>query len=175
MMQCYAPAEVAANVDLLSRSFLHSSPRLIHLHLDVFGTLCNFLFTYLLAGRTVAVFCWHCFVAVCVFLDLKSKFKVHLCKGPNHKKATAAPDNLLPRDAMLARYMLSLCIYPSVCLSVRPSAISWYCIEITGRIELIWAWRLPSTYPTMRFKEIWVYPKTGNLENFATASRSRCQ
>ena len=46
MMQCYAPAEVAANVDLLSRSFLHSSPPPIHLHLDVFGALCNF-FIYL--------------------------------------------------------------------------------------------------------------------------------
>jgi len=46
--------------------------------------------------------------------------------------------------------------------------------------------RLPSTYPPLCCKEIWVSPKikvlgfgtlsrTSDLENFATASRSRCQ
>ena len=50
---------------------------------------------------------------------------------------------VLPRNAMLARYMLS-----SECPSVRLSVTSWYCIETTfRRIELVLAWRLPSTYP----------------------------
>jgi len=32
--------------------------------------------------------------------------------------------HFLPRDAMLARYMLSSCVRPFVCLSVRPSHAS---------------------------------------------------
>jgi len=40
----------------------------------------------------------------------------------------------LPRDAVLARYMLSSCVRPSV-----PSVICRYCIETTGRIELFFA------------------------------------
>ena len=70
----------------------------------------------------------------------------------------------------------------SVCLSDT----SRCCIETTGRIELVLARRLPSTYHTLCYKKIWVSPKTGvlpsgtlsktpDLENFATASRSRCQ
>jgi len=43
-------------------------------------------------------------------------------------------------------------VRPSVCLSVCPpvcpSVISLYCIQTTGRIELM-AWRLPSTYSTL--------------------------
>ena len=39
---------------------------------------------------------------------------------------------LLPRDAMLARYVVVVCV--SVCLSVT----SRYCIETTERIELVW-------------------------------------
>jgi len=35
---------------------------------------------------------------------------------------------ILPRDAMLARYLLSSCVRPSV----RPSVTSRYCIETTG-------------------------------------------
>ena len=42
----------------------------------------------------------------------------------------------LPRSAMLARYMLSSCVCPSV--------TSRYCIETTGRIELVLAQWLPS-------------------------------
>ena len=38
----------------------------------------------------------------------------------------------LPRDAMLARYMLSSCVP-----SVRPSVTSRYSIETTGRIERV--------------------------------------
>jgi len=75
---------------------------------------------------------------------------------------------------MLARYL------PSVCRSVT----NRYCIETTGRIELVLAWRLPSTYPTLCYKEIRVPPQifsfwncflSSGLENFATACRSRCQ
>ena len=54
---------------------------------------------------------------------------------------------LLPRDGMLARYSMSSCVCPSgvrpsVCLSV----INRYCIEASRRIELVFAWRFPSTY-----------------------------
>jgi len=35
----------------------------------------------------------------------------------------------LPRDAVQARHMLSSCVRPSVCLSVRLSGTSWYCIK----------------------------------------------
>ena len=44
-----------------------------------------------------------------------------------------ASEYFLPRDAMLARYLLLSC----VCLSVRPSVTSRYSIETTGRIELV--------------------------------------
>jgi len=48
------------------------------------------------------------------------------------------------------RYAAVECL--SVCLSVRPSITSRYCIEtIAGRTELVLAWRLPSTYPTYLF------------------------
>jgi len=40
------------------------------------------------------------------------------------------------------------------CLSICLSATSWYCIETTGQIELVLAWRLLSTYPTLCYKEI---------------------
>jgi len=60
-------------------------------------------------------------------------------------------------------------------LSKRPDELSW-----------VLARRLPSIYPTLFLKEIWVPLKirvllsvtlsqTVDLENFATASRSRCQ
>jgi len=92
----------------------------------------------------------------------------------------------LPRDAMLSRYMLSSCVPPSARLSVCPSVTSRYCIETTGRIGLVLARRLPSTYTTLCYKEIWVSPKIRvlpsrtlsqipDVENFATASRSRRQ
>jgi len=49
-------------------------------------------------------------------------------------QAAAPLGRFLPLDAILARYMLS-----SVCLSVRLSVTSRYCIETTGRIELVFA------------------------------------
>jgi len=53
------------------------------------------------------------------------------------------PAQFLPRDAMLARYMLSLCVClsvrPSVCLSVCLSVTNRYCIETSGRIEVVFS------------------------------------
>jgi len=71
----------------------------------------------------------------------------------------------------------------SVCLSVRRSETG-IVSKTTGGIEL--PWRLPSTCPTLCYKEIWVSPKirvlpsgtlsqTLDLENFDPAIRSRCQ
>jgi len=87
----------------------------------------------------------------------------------------------LPRDATLARYLLSSC----VCPSVRPSQAG---IVSKRLAESSWvsARRLPSTYPTLSCKEIRVSPKimvlpsgslsqTLDVDNFATASRSCCQ
>jgi len=52
-------------------------------------------------------------------------------------------------------------VYLSACLSVRPSVTSRYCIETTGRIELFLVGMLPSIYPTLCCKEIWVSQKLG--------------
>jgi len=52
-----------------------------------------------------------------------------------------------------AVYAVAVC--PSVCLSVT----SRQCIETIGRIELVFDMGLPSTYPTLCFKESWVSPK----------------
>ena len=57
-------------------------------------------------------------------------------------------------EVMLAQYILSSCVCLS-CLFITRQ----YCIETTGRIELVLACRLPSTYPTLCFKEIWLLPK----------------
>jgi len=86
----------------------------------------------------------------------------------------------LPRDAMLARYMLSSCVRLSVC----HKPVLYYRNNWTNRAGL--AQRLPFFYRRLCYKEIWVSPyfkvlpsgtlsQTPNLENFATASRSRCQ
>jgi len=58
--------------------------------------------------------------------------------------------DFLPRDTMLARYLPSSC--PPVCPSVR----SQYCIKTTGRIELVLARMLPSAYPTLCYKEMYL-------------------
>jgi len=90
--------------------------------------------------------------------------------------------HLLPRDATLERSTLSSCVRLSVCLSVT----SRYCTKTTGRIELVFVIGLPSTYPTLCYKEMWVSPKTRvlasgtlsqtpDLKNCATASRSHRQ
>jgi len=46
-------------------------------------------------------------------------------------------NSVLPRDAILARYMLSSCVRLSVCLFVCLSVTSRCCIETTGRTELV--------------------------------------
>ena len=43
----------------------------------------------------------------------------------------------LPSDAVLVRHMLSSCVHLFVRSSVRLSVTSRYCIETTGRIELV--------------------------------------
>ena len=68
-------------------------------------------------------------------------------------------------------YMLSSC----VCLSVT----SRYCIEKSGRIEQEASFHLSHTvpigiYPKMRLFPSETLSQTPDLENFATASRSRC-
>jgi len=80
-----------------------------------------------------------------------------------------------------------------VCPSVHPPIRPSVCPLLAGVVskplnESSWvlAWMLPSICSTLRFKELWVTPKitvlppetllqTPDLENFATASRSRCQ
>ena len=56
-----------------------------------------------------------------------------------------------------AAYAVFMCPYvrQSVCLSVTNRC----CIETTGRIELILAWRLLFAIPTMCYKENWVSPE----------------
>jgi len=89
---------------------------------------------------------------------------------------------------MVNFYRTTLCWRGICCrrVSARLSVTSRCCITTTGRIELVLAWRLPSTYPALRGKEILLSPKirvlpsgtssqTPDFENFATASRSRCQ
>jgi len=84
-------------------------------------------------------------------------------------------NNILPACHMLARVAMALCL----CLSVT----SRCSIETDERIELVLAWDLSSTYPTLCYKEIRISSKirvlpSGNLfqtqgrENFATAYRS---
>ena len=88
---------------------------------------------------------------------------------------------VLPRDAVYA-----VVARPSARLSVRLSVTSRYCVETTGRIEVVFGMEILSTYLTLWYKEMWVSPKitvlpcgtlsqTLDLDNFATASRSRCQ
>jgi len=46
-------------------------------------------------------------------------------------------------------YMLSSCV----------SVTCRYCIEMTGRIELVFGMEAHSTHPTLCYKEIWISPK----------------
>ena len=85
-------------------------------------------------------------------------------------------------------YRTTLCQCGICCrrvASVRPSVTSRYCIETMDESNWLLAWRLPSTCPTLCYKT-WgsakirslpsgTLPQTPDLENFATASRSRCQ
>ena len=60
----------------------------------------------------------------------------------------------------LARYMLSSCVRPSVCLSVCPFVRQT--VVVSKRLDKSsWflARRLPSAIPTLRYKEIGVSPK----------------
>jgi len=103
----------------------------------------------------------------------------------NANALTVRVCSFLPRDAMLARYLLSLSV--SVCLSVRPSVTSRYCIERNGRNPAGFGTEASSHLSyTLRYDEIRVSPKirvlpsgtlsqTPDFENFATASRSCCQ
>ena len=70
---------------------------------------------------------------------------------------------------------LSVCPSQAGVVSKRPDESSWF-------LEC----RPPSAYPTLSYKELWVSPKTKvlpsgtlsqtpDLEDFATASRSRCR
>ena len=63
----------------------------------------------------------------------------------------------MPHDAVLARYYVAM----ALCLFLPPSITSRYCIETIGLIEMVLAWRLSSTYPTLCYKpkEIRVPPK----------------
>jgi len=86
------------------------------------------------------------------------------------------------RDAMLTRYMMSLRVLPSVRLLCHKPIL--YRNDWTNR-AVFFGMGLPSTYPILCCKEIWVSSKpwvlpSGTLSqtpdfNFATASRSRCQ
>jgi len=99
----------------------------------------------------------------------------------SYRKYSCRHFHVLPRDAMLARYLLSSCVRLSVCssqagvVSKRLDESSW-----------LSAWRLSSICPTLCSKKISVSPKirvlpsgtlsqTHDLGNFATASRSCCQ
>ena len=77
--------------------------------------------------------------------------------GHNYQLVTCLTElsvGFLPCDAMLVQYMLSSCVRLSVCLSQagivskRPEESSCFLAR-----------RLPSTYPTLFCKEIWVHLK----------------
>ena len=67
--------------------------------------------------------------------------------------------------------VVGLSVSPS--LSVCQSVTSRYCIETSGRIELILAWRLPSTCFTLHCKERWLSPNTRALPSGALSQGLR--
>ena len=67
-------------------------------------------------------------------------------------------DHLLPRDAMLARYMLWPCVCLSVCLCLCLSQVGVLLKQLNGFI-LILIWRLSFTSPTLCCKKIGVTSK----------------
>ena len=69
-----------------------------------------------------------------------------------------------------AVYVVIVC--PSVCLSAKSRYANWY-IETTGRIEPVLAWRLPSTYPTLCYKEFVYLQKLGYLNPLGLCLKSR--
>jgi len=64
----------------------------------------------------------------------------------------------LPRDAMLARYVLSSCIRPSVRPSVCLSQADIVSKRLDGFCWLL-AWELPLTHPKLCYLEILLPPK----------------
>jgi len=51
--------------------------------------------------------------------ELRQKLKASEKETLRERQKVRLKTHLLPRDAVLARYVLSLCVCPSVCLSVR--------------------------------------------------------
>ena len=73
----------------------------------------------------------------CLSFLLVHRTKDQFCSSPKFGYTYALHNltRILPRDAMLARYLLSSYICLSVCLPVRLSITGWYFIETTGWIE----------------------------------------
>ena len=93
-------------------------------------------------------FCW----LLSVILETKRllyKLKAHIniCINGHLLTTLLCLDNqFLLHDAMLAWYMLSSC----VCVWVHLSVTSRYCIETTGRIELVFGMDASSTDPMLQ-------------------------
>ena len=143
-------------------------------------------------GRGFCAACWwlRCATRVARSYCLSSTLRTLPMRRSNttptedHSDTVRHVSLLLPRDAMLARYMLPLCVRLSVSPSVSPSVTSRYCIETTGRIELVFGMEasLDQIYSTLCCDEIQVPTKitalssrtfslTPDLENFAAAYR----
>jgi len=107
------------------------------------------------------------------------------------RKTDSRPRTLIVYGFLLpfGRYKFDNLLSSCVRLS-RPSVTSQFCIETTGRIELVFRIDASSTYPTLCYKEIRVglspnarVLPSGTLSRtldlglkiFATASRSCCQ
>jgi len=82
------------------------------------------------------------------------------CRGSNFKNPRQLRHRVLPRDAMLERYMLSC-----VCSSVRPSV----CLSQAGVVSK------PMVSEKLRILPSGTLSQTPDFENFATISRSCCQ
>ena len=95
------------------------------------------------------------------------------------RKTDSRPRTLIVYGFLLpfGRYKFDNLLSSCVRLS-RPSVTSQFCIETTGRIELVFRIDASSTYPTLCYKEIRVSSKamyiflsqTLNAENFACKS-----
>jgi len=72
----------------------------------------------------------------------------------------------VPRNAMLASAVFAVVVCPSVCLFVCPSVRSSQAGIVSKRLDesnWILVRRLPFTYPTLCYKQIWVSPRFGYL------------
>ena len=79
----------------------------------------------------------------------KLKAHINICINGHLLTTLLCLDNqFLLHDAMLAWYMLSSC----VCVWVHLSVTSRYCIETTGRIELVFGMDASSTDPMLQNK-----------------------